>query len=110
SLTVTGVLNNAFVVNNGGTWVPNVGTVNGAITLSPGSAVGGTGSLFTPLTVTTGVGVSPASPTTIGVMNFQNLTLNSGSILNLTVQGIPKASDNVNILTGGSLSLNSGIV
>ncbi len=111
SLSVTGVMNTGFSVASGGTWVPNVGTINGAITLSSGAVVTGTGSSFTPVVLPSGVSLNPGTSIGLSTIGLESLALNSGSILNLTLQAVPKNSDNINILSGGSLSLGaSGIV
>ncbi|HVT79517.1 MAG TPA: autotransporter-associated beta strand repeat-containing protein, partial [Phycisphaerae bacterium] len=109
SLLVSGVLPGGFTVNAGGSWLVGNGTINGAVTLKPGAIVGGTGAAGD-LSLGTGVIISPGTTDTIGVLNVQNLTLSSGSILDFNLQAVPKDSDKINILTGGSLTLGSGVV
>ncbi len=109
TLTATGVIPSGFTVNSGGSWAVSSGTINGSVTLNPGASVTGTGTVTSPVVLSAGGGISPASQTTLGTLNFQSLTLASGTILNLTLQAVPKSSDQVNILSGGTISLGSGI-
>ncbi|NQX02041.1 hypothetical protein HQ447_15390, partial [bacterium] len=100
-LTYTGATN----VNAGTLKINGVKSGGGSTTVKLDTTLAGTGSIAGTTTVQSGGIVAPGDGG-VGNLTFSNLTLNTGSKLNLEFAG---GNDKATVATGGTLTLQSGV-